>query len=170
MHVGYLHLDDQRRFVVNWVGEDYYAGDPANLLVAIYYSILIWRFGFLILLHVPFEFKRSGLVHFCRGVFSLALGIVLLDPFGLPGLLAAAIIGELLITIPFVVIHILKWVAGTDSLFKVFVKIHWAPFLLMALWVLAGRETGYRPSSWSELIISSLVMGSSFAIIGGTWL
>jgi O-antigen/teichoic acid export membrane protein len=157
-------------FVVRWVGAEYYAGDLANLLFAILTALTIWTFGFKVLLEVRFEYRRRGLAFLATGLTSVVLALVLVRRFGLSGALIAGILAEMLIIVPLVVSRVLSWLFHGQSGIGVFVRISWLPCLLILLGIGLRWKVSYRPSSWPEVIVSALLIGTVYLFVGGIWL
>ncbi|MEM2146213.1 MAG: hypothetical protein QW279_12680, partial [Candidatus Jordarchaeaceae archaeon] len=157
-------------FVTLWVGPEYYAGDLANLLASILFSLLIWRFGFIVLLQMRFKYRRYGLASFGSGIINVVSALVLIREFGLLGVFISAIVAEILVIIPFIVTHVLNQLSGKGSFLSTFMKIHWPPMLYITFWLIAGLNVNYRPESWGQLVISSLFIGLTTFLLFKIWL
>jgi O-antigen/teichoic acid export membrane protein len=157
-------------FVVRWVGAVYYAGDLANLMVAVLTALSIWTFGFKVLLEVRFDYRRRGVTLFSSGLVSVILALVLVRRFGLSGVLIAGMLAETLIILPFVVSRIISWLFRSQSWIGGVMKISWVPSLLILSGVLLSWKVSYRPSSWPAVILATLLIGSVCLFIGGIWL
>ncbi len=157
-------------FLKLWVGEEHYAGDMANIFVAIYIATHLWMGGPKILLHIRFEFKRYGISILAAGLISIALMLLLVSRFGISGVLISAVIGELAVILPFVVVHIFRWLTTGRSSILVTLKTVIIPILITVSWLYIGTLIDWRPSTWLGLFIAvSIVMGTC-AGIGLLWL
>jgi O-antigen/teichoic acid export membrane protein len=157
-------------FVTRWVGAQYYAGDLPNLLVAVLFALTIWTFGFKVLLEVRFEFRRRGFAFVCSGVATVILALVLVRRFGLSGVIMAGILGEMLIILPFVVGHVSSWLFSDQGWLAGFFKVTWMPSLLITCGIVARWKIIHRLSSWPEVVLSALLVGSICLLGGGIWL
>jgi O-antigen/teichoic acid export membrane protein len=157
-------------FLILWVGPEYYTGDISNLLVASSVGIAIWIFSFSVLVQVRFEFKRQGIISFCTGIITLLFSLLFTHEYGVLGVLLGGIIGQLSVQIPFIVLHVLRHLSEKEAISKIIFKTTWIPFTLICFWIFLNNKIEYKPTTWTETIISSLVIGFVSIIAGGMWL
>jgi O-antigen/teichoic acid export membrane protein len=160
-----------RSFVPLWVGPEYYAGDLANLLLAIMIALIIWHFCFKVLLEVRFQYRRRALVFFGEGMVTVVLSLVLAPVWGIPGVLIACIAAELAIVMPFALIPNLRWLAAPGNPLPLFFSVTCVPALMIVTAVLLFTFNVIpRTSSWPALIVSVTVVGIVAGAVGIAWL
>jgi O-antigen/teichoic acid export membrane protein len=157
-------------FLILWVGQEYYAGDISNILAASLVSSAIWIFSFSLLVQVKFEFKRQGVVNMCSGIITLVFSIIFALKYGILGVLIGALIGKLSVQIPFIVMHILRYLSEKEKIWKIILDTTWLPIIIICFWAFLKNTIEYSPSSWAEIILSSLVIGIFSLITGAIWL
>ncbi|MEW6365166.1 MAG: hypothetical protein AB1714_11080 [Acidobacteriota bacterium] len=157
-------------FVTRWVGAEYYAGEKANLLVATLTAGAIWLFGFTVLLEVRFQFQRRGAILLAAGLVTVILSVLLAPTWGIQGVLAAAIAGELLVALPFAAAPSLAWLSpGNGMLSTAFSLVSVPCLMLSAAWGLS-RLGIPRPESWADLVLGGAAIAGGGAVLGTAWL
>ncbi len=157
-------------FVKRWVGQQYYAGDTANLLVALATSMFVFTFSYKMLLQVRFEFKRRGLVSLVNGITNFTAALVLVHYYGIRGVIFAVLIGETFIALPWIVMYVIRTTTGGRSVFEFIKDTFLIPLLLLIIWVIIGVNVHYYPNTWFGIILILLIVATSFFISGWFYL
>jgi O-antigen/teichoic acid export membrane protein len=159
------------RFVPLWVGVEFYAGDISNVLVAILTGLIVWQFSFKVLLEVLFRFKYRAFVFLAEGVLVAALSLVLAPHWGIAGVLAAGIIGELCVVFPFSTVPMLRWLSGGDGQGTVaFFSVVWVPFgIVAAASFLFAHNTLPTQMGWPYLFFFAFLIAGVCGVLGLAW-
>jgi len=157
-------------FVKRWVGQQYYAGDTANLFIALVTSMFIFTFSYKMLLHVKFEFKRRGLTLLVNGVVNIIAALVLVRYYGIRGVIIAGLIGEIFVVLPWIVWPVIRESVGDSSVFNYIRNTFLFPLVLLIFWVIVGVNVHYSPETWPGIIIFLSIIAASFGISGWFYL
>ena len=157
-------------FVERWVGPEYYAGDLANLLVAILYGLSVSLFSFKVLMEVKFDYRRRGMGFFAAGILTAALSFVLVPFYGIEGVLVAAIVGEVVTGLAWFIPLGMRWLTRPGHSLRTLGSLISAPLVIVLAGALAAAMLGPVPSSWPGIIGASTGILVTTGSLGALWL